>query len=1000
MVNLRLYDQQGTPFYLDLYETEPLKLNFSIEDIQNADAKSTFSRSFRVPSTTKNNEFFKMAFLVEGIDFDVTVKVLADIEVGGALFRSGHVRLQNIFVNREKDTIDYEILYMGETRDFSSAIGEKTLCQLDGTSLIHALNYSNVLQSWQAFPQGTSGNSGLLGGDVIYPLVDHGNTYVNGVVQEPEIRSVGARPFTNVVNPLEVDRFKPMIRAKKVIDMIFAQTPYTYTSTFLNSLFFKKIYISAWGNEDSIFAQTNQSQQLFQAQFPGQFNYNGFTNQLVTCTQENYDPGSNYNNQPFPFPPFAYTAPIAGVYEFTGQSLITANSLFNTGLAYGTLNIHKNGVLIQSGTSVNNGISSVQATLTLAPGDFIQLFINWSPNVQSGFFVDPTFTCTAAPGELEPTFLLDCEYKQIDFLKDIFKLFRCVMSPSKDNPNQFIIEPWIDFVTSGQTYDWTSKVDRAKDFKIEPLFYTQTDEIKFMFSEDEDWLNYNNQEVYKQVYGELIYDSGNELLIGSRDVTVGFAPTPTIQVEGQAGTSNWIIPQPHIHESDGTVLEHLPIKPVTRILFYNGLQATPVPWHITDGITTFLRFNYPQVSYQEFAPPGTNGLNLNWDRWFPYYGNAVPGYNGFTGQSLYERYWSGYINSLYNKFARRVTCNIILDSVDLQDFGFDDVVFIDGVYYIPEKITDAVIGEKSSVKVQLLKLLDYVPPRVTTPGTVFNYYNVQLTDCGDLSGPLLIMQSAVPLNIGDFVHVQGDIRCHQVISISTDTIWNRIYQSSFVDCVTCTSPVVETFVYYVEQYTNNCPATIAPGLTISSTGPLSIGSTIGLTSNSGCWRVISISYLPPVDTVDLVYESCEGCVGAGAFGIYDLTNCLNPAETTVGIYLGALSPGQSVTLDGVEGCWEVDGFSDSVPIETIEVVYGNCDLCLTANPQGFTFEVTRCAAPGLTAVVQSSTPLLVGQAVLVDSLIGCWEVLGPIAGTPTGNVVTVFYDCVTCQGVG
>ena len=74
MVQLRVYadETKAVQQYIDLYETEPIKLNLSIEDITNAEASSVFSRTFRVPANGNNNKFFKHAFLVDGIDYDVT----------------------------------------------------------------------------------------------------------------------------------------------------------------------------------------------------------------------------------------------------------------------------------------------------------------------------------------------------------------------------------------------------------------------------------------------------------------------------------------------------------------------------------------------------------------------------------------------------------------------------------------------------------------------------------------------------------------------------------------------------------------------------------------------------------------------------------------------------------------------------------------------------------------------------------------------------------------
>ena len=39
--------------------------------------------------------------------------------------------------NGAQDKIDYEIIFLGETRDFSSAIGDATMCSLNMPELSH-----------------------------------------------------------------------------------------------------------------------------------------------------------------------------------------------------------------------------------------------------------------------------------------------------------------------------------------------------------------------------------------------------------------------------------------------------------------------------------------------------------------------------------------------------------------------------------------------------------------------------------------------------------------------------------------------------------------------------------------------------------------------------------------------------------------------------------------------------------------------------------------------
>ena len=281
------------------------------------------------------------------------------------------------------------------------------------------------------------------------------------------------------------------------------------------------------------------------------------------------------------------------------------------------------------------------------------------------------------------------------------------MSPDYQKPFNFIIEPFVDYIGSGETHDWSSKLMLDKDLIIEPLFFTQSDVIDFKHAQDGDYINTYHSAAYKQAYGYLEFDSNNDLLKGNRNIETKWAPTPMTQIEGAATSSSFILPQLHVHEAGDAGTLHLPVKVKTRFLFYNGLQPVDIlshRWHL-DGIATAIA-TYPLVSYSSEWPMTATGTVLNWNVDIGYWGNSVSGYPSRLGQSMYDLYWSGYINSLYNKNARRVTGTFILNNVDLQDFSFDDIIYVNGVYYRPEKIFDAQIGAKSPTKVQLIKIVD------------------------------------------------------------------------------------------------------------------------------------------------------------------------------------------------------------------------------------------------------------------------------------------------------
>lgn len=719
--------------FLDLYDTDPIKLNFTIEDIVKTEATSTYSKLFRVPGTSKNNEFFKNAFLVNGYDFDITEKKDATILFDGAEFTRGQLRLQKIFLNEELNRIDYEVLFLGEVRSLSSSIGEGTLSDLNLSGLTHDLTLENIITSWGAFPEGTT-TDGLLSGNVIYPLVDFGNNYdSNGDLDPSDFGTISfdaTNHFTQNSHPLTPERFRPMIRAKYVFDKIFSDAGFTYESDFLNSDRFKQLYISAWGNTAEIFLN-NLSSNLAKIKNNTSLLI-GQNNTYTPFLTLDYDYGNNIITQGaggFD----SYEISLDGTYSFrsklnlrfkynslncTGDSILTINfrSYINgTSVGGDTINI----LVPQSTENDTTRTLIIEDTFPFNTGDIYWTDINLLSNngncidvelveIKPGSFLE----CYEAPGQVQPSFFLDDEYKKIDFIKDILTTFRLVLQPDKIINNHFKIEPWSNYIGTGEIYDWSDKIDLKKDIVIQPLFLEQNARMVFTYNEDKDFLNTINQDEFKEVFGTLIVDSQNELLKGTRTIKIGFGATPVTQIEGanlsNNGMGNTIVPQIHYHD-DG---QHLPIKAKTRLLFYNGLQSTGV--NVTNENTWYAEYaggtttgftNFPMVSYLEDYPVQNGSLVLTWQR--------EPGYilfdldNELQGRTIYEEYWADYVNTLYDKFSRRLTGYFILEANDLRDFNFNDVIFLRGEYFYVEKIENAVIGEDTPVKVSLIKLLNY-----------------------------------------------------------------------------------------------------------------------------------------------------------------------------------------------------------------------------------------------------------------------------------------------------
>ena len=211
--------------------------------------------------------------------------------------------------------------------------------------------------------------------------------------------------------------------------------------------------------------------------------YQGSSVEFAPFTDEISDPGNNYNTFNS-----TYVAPATGSYTFfskiealgqSGQGTNDRNTYFFTRFQYSSNNgVSWNNFGDPSICDAFGTISNTQSG-TLTAGDWVRVYVDDCAGSDTRY--EPlTFRCTASPSAgFNPCPFLDCEYKQIDFIKDVITSFRLVMQPNPNKDKDFIIEPWNNFRAGGEVLDWSDKLIKEKDMQIEPLFFTQTEEIDF-----------------------------------------------------------------------------------------------------------------------------------------------------------------------------------------------------------------------------------------------------------------------------------------------------------------------------------------------------------------------------------------------------------------------------------------------------------------------------------------------------------------------------------------
>ena len=334
---------------------------------------------------------------------------------------------------------------------------------------------------------------------------------------------------------------------------------------------------------------------------------------------------------------------------------------------------------------------------------------------------------------------IDPEITQRAFLKDIIQRFNLVVLTNPDDDTNLIIEPYDDFIASGELKYWTDKVDTDKEIVVKDTTEIQKKTINLTDKEDNDLWNKAIKERLPEVnvFGHLkIENFNNDFATGEFKNDALFSPYINDRVYASPNsTSGTFLPNMTVQyeftfeESDGTATN--PIKKTNPKLFYycgtattvldsNGDTATynlhsPLPTSETLNAYTFT--TYPVCTPFDITPSSNvysltaANKSLYWNSTTPIcsdlniFNNTGNSGNWFNN-TLYGKYWKPYLDNIYSSEARIMECYLNLNEVDIFNFSFADEIFIKDTYWRILNISNYQVGSKASTKVTLIKLLD------------------------------------------------------------------------------------------------------------------------------------------------------------------------------------------------------------------------------------------------------------------------------------------------------
>jgi hypothetical protein len=721
-VILNVKASNGAAVVVDLYENESISYSSNFNSVSEFTTRGAFSREFRIPATKNNVDFFGQQYDVNLLNDDTTQinvlrKIEATLSVDTLPIAEGHIQFKQAITQQGK-MHEFVIAFFGETVDLARSIGDKMLKELDYSELAHENTYENV---------NLINDGSLFDGAACYTLTDKGQNW-------SEDSTLGSRRVFSSVNPIFTGELTLALQAKWLMDKIISEAGFTWSGDTLAAEL-EEMYIPYITNPLTIGTVTAD-----EAKFSARYN----SNQSVTInTQGNsglyYKQLINWVETLDPSNSFAssvYTSQ-ANYYCDFGVSLeINVNTAGYSAFAAHTydivLGITRGGVesivpipfaqnvgptefdYDQGGNvyivSQNNPFSvNASINLLLEIGDEVRVYIyahagsSQAVTINAGSTIGITFASGEIYGQTISISRNAPEQKQVDFLRDILKMFNAVLVPNPNMPNAVEIIPMVEYLGSGADYDWTPKLDLSKDIVLTPASDVRKRLLKWSYKEQGDLFNAKYKSGAQRVYGELrLTDAGNDFSTSDYTVELTFGASPCDLIPN----TNYVIPK--YFNDKGEFM-----APGPRILYRRPFEESAVVMVYDEAAEDATFTVLPLLSHYKSIPTeiGTDDLN---------FGQEIPPHpiEVMPLKTLFDRYWREYISELYDSEQKIMEAYFKLSVTDVFGLKFNDKIWIKDSFWRVIELTDYIVADEQVTKCKLIRLLDIGALCQFTPSTI------------------------------------------------------------------------------------------------------------------------------------------------------------------------------------------------------------------------------------------------------------------------------------------
>ena len=552
---------------LDLFADEDIQLSNNVTGLFDIGVlPSDFTRQITLPGTKVNNAFFEHVYDIS-IDnpflFATNIKVPAYFDFDSIYLSNGYLQLNKVNVLANKFIDSYEVTIYGTLSSFGRDINRDFLTNLTSlTKYNHTASYDSISASW-------GGN--LFNGDIVYPLADYGTGYQYAA---GDFQTFG---MNDVDGALTVQNFKPAIRVKKVLDAIFEEAGYTYSSSFMNEPFMQNVYMVC--NNSLKYPEFNEVDlETYGKIKVGAISGSGMTNVVLTSGSWTTLPWYNaltdaqgfYSNG-------AYTVEKAtnleGILNLNVNVSCSVNNIPGTFSANGTWQIR----MKETGSTTAYGLTALQSYIIFfdqlqnsrtgginttyelqtqfklysIPAGTYYFQIRQSPNSAT----PPLPVVTMDPDNTTKSYLQITQVnqaadgrivdipsnmpygtngiKQIDFITGLQKKFNLVIYPNKTKSNEFIIETFNNWYKKGEVKDFNRYINLDEKIEVIPANNLAVNQLNFGDTLDQDYISQQFSKEANREYGKTYYtDTTNFFSQGKFEVKTTFASTPLVRIAG------------------------------------------------------------------------------------------------------------------------------------------------------------------------------------------------------------------------------------------------------------------------------------------------------------------------------------------------------------------------------------------------------------------------------------------------------------------------------------